>query len=105
MDLLGRIANGLSAARAAIGSDEVTPTRQLVCEDTGTRLNVGIRRKRADGPDFIRIETKFGDGMARIDLSPADARMLGNVLMSMVDDHAAASARPIALRDITPKEG
>lgn len=104
MDFLNRLANGLSAVRAAVGSDEVSPPRLLVCEDTGTRLNVGVRRKRPNGPDFIRIETKFGDGLARIDLSPADARMLGNTLITMVDDHAAAAARPIALRDITPKE-
>jgi hypothetical protein len=105
MDLLGRIANGLAAARAAVGSDEASPVRELLCEDTSIRLKVGLRRKRPDGPDFIRIETKFGDGLARIDLSPADARMLGNTLITMADDHAAAAAKPIALRDITPKEG
>lgn len=104
MDFLSRIANGLSAARAAIGSDEILPARRLTCEDTGTRLNVGLRRKRPEGPDFIRIETKFGDGLARIDLSPADARMLGNTLVGMVDDHAAAAAKPIMLRDMARKE-
>lgn len=96
MDFLNRIAKGIEAARAAIGSDEIAPPEVLVTGRDGVRLKVGPRRKKPDGPDFIRIESPIGDGWAQIDLPLADARRLGEMLIAQAEARAALAAKPVA---------
>lgn len=96
MDFLSRVAKGLAAARAVVGSDPVAPATTLACEDGKTRIHVEPRRRRPDGPVFVRVATPIGDGWAQLDLSPHDARALGEALIAFADERAALEARPIA---------
>lgn len=101
MDFLTKLAKGLAAARNAVGSDELAPARSLELEAGGS-LTVQPRRKRETGMRVIRVETPLGDGLARIDLSTADARALVEALAAFADETGAAEARPIAARRIDP---
>lgn len=95
MDFLNRVAKGLAAARSVVGSDEIGPKTVLACEDGKTRINIEPRRRRPDGPVFVRVATPIGDGWAQLDLSPHDARALGEALIAFADERAALEARPL----------
>lgn len=94
MDFLTKIAKGFAAVQATVGSDELAPQRPLGLEGGGT-LNLQHRRRREDKRRFIRLETPLGEGLARIDLTPADARALAAALVEFADS-AAEDAQPIA---------
>lgn len=96
MDFLNRVAKGLAAARSVVGSDEIAPKTVLACEDGKTRINLEPRRRRPDGPVFVRVVTPIGDGWAQIDLSPHDARALGEALVAFADERAVLEAKPVA---------
>ncbi len=97
MDFLNKIAKGFAAVQATVGSDELSEKSPLALEAGGT-LNLQHRRKREDARRFIRLETPLGEGLARIDLTPADARALAAALAAFADT-AAEDARPIAAPD------
>jgi hypothetical protein len=93
MDFLTKIAKGFAAVQATVGSDELSEKIPLALEEGGT-LNLQHRRKREDRRRFIRLETPLGEGLARIDLTAADARALAAALIAFADT-AAEDARPI----------
>lgn len=93
MDFLTKLAKGFAAVQATVGSDELSPQQPLSLEGGGT-LNLQHRRKREDKQRFIRLETPLGEGLARIDLTPQDARALAAALAAFADS-AAEDARPI----------
>jgi len=97
MDFLGKLAKGLAAARNAVGSDELAPARSLELEAGGS-LTVQPRRKRETGVRVIRVETPLGEGLARIDLSAADARALADALVAFADEAGAAEAKAVTAR-------
>ncbi len=99
MDFINRIARGLAAAQAAVGSDELGQKHALPLEAGGS-VTLQARRKRDSGRRVIRLETPLGDGLARIDMTPADARLLAEALTLMANT-AAEDAKPVA-RQITP---
>lgn len=94
MDFINKLAKGFAAVQATVGSDELSEKSPLTLEGGGT-LNLQHRRKREDRQRFIRVETPIGEGLARIDLSPADARALAAALISFADT-AADDAKPVA---------
>lgn len=94
MDLINKIAKGLAAVQATVGSDELGPKRPLTLETGGT-LNLQARRKRETSQRIMRLETPLGEGLARIDLSAADARALAEALMNFANS-AADDAKPVA---------
>ena len=79
MDFLTKIAKGFAAAKAAVGSDELGPARSLMLEAGGS-LSLQARRKRDNALRVVRLETPIAEGLARIDLTPADARALASAL-------------------------
>jgi hypothetical protein len=93
MDFINKLARGLAAAKAAVGSEELGLTQSISLEAGGS-LNVQPRRRRETGLRVIRIETPLGEGLARIDLSAADARALAEALAAFADT-AADDARPV----------
>jgi hypothetical protein len=93
MDFINKIAKGLAAAQAAVGSDELGQKHNLPLE-AGGAVTLQARRKRDTGRRVIRLETPLGDGLARIDLTPADARLVAEALMLMANA-AADDARAI----------
>jgi hypothetical protein len=93
MDFITKLAKGLAAARNAVGSEELAPQRALALEAGGS-LNLQPRRKRETGLRVIRIETPLGEGLARIDLSAADARALADELIAFANT-AADEAKPV----------
>jgi hypothetical protein len=96
-DFIGKLAKGFAAAKAAIGSDAAGEERQLAMEHGGT-LKVQPRIKRPEGRLMVRVETPLGEGLARLDLSPADARALATELIAFADNAAATQAKPIAVQ-------
>lgn len=94
MDFINRIAKGLAAVQATVGSDELGP-KQPIALETGGTLNLQPRRKREDRQRFVRIETPLGEGLARIDLSASDARALAEALTQFANS-VADDAKPIA---------
>jgi hypothetical protein len=93
MDFINKLAKGLAAAKAAVGSDELGPPSSLPLEAGGS-LRLQPRRRRETGLRVIRLETPLGDGLARIDLSAADARALSEALAAFADS-AADEAKPV----------
>jgi hypothetical protein len=93
MDLISKLARGFAAVQATVGSDELGPQQPLKLEAGGT-LNLQARRKREDKQRFVRLETPLGEGLARIDLSAADARALAEALTTFANS-VADDARPI----------
>ena len=93
MDFITKIAKGLAAVQATVGSDELGPKQPLTLEAGGT-LNLQARRKRETSQRIIRLETPLGEGLARIDLSAADARALAEAL-TLFANSAADDAKPI----------
>jgi hypothetical protein len=95
MDFITKIAKGLAAVQATVGSDELGAKQPLALEAGGT-LNLQARRKRETGQRMLRLETPLGEGLARIDLSPADARALAEALTvfanSVADDAKQVTA-------------
>jgi hypothetical protein len=79
--------------QATVGSDELGPQQPLKLEAGGT-LNLQARRKREDKQRFVRLETPLGEGLARIDLSAADARALAEALTAFANS-VADDARPV----------
>lgn len=94
MDFITKIAKGLAAVQATVGSDELGPKQPLTLEAGGT-LTLQARRKREDKQRIVRIETPLGEGLARIDLSAADARALAEALTSFANS-VAEDAKPVA---------
>jgi hypothetical protein len=94
MDFINKLAKGLAAAKAAVGTEELGVSRSLPLEAGGS-LNLQPRRRRESGLRVIRLETPLGEGLARIDLSASDARALGEALIAFADT-AAEDARPVA---------
>ncbi len=94
MDFITKIAKGLAAVQATVGSDELGPKHPLPLETGGT-LNLQARRKRETGQRMLRLETPLGEGLARIDLSAADARALADQL-TVFANSVADDARPVA---------
>ena len=94
MDFITKLAKGLAAVQATVGSDEIGPRHGLTLE-AGSTLNLQARRKRETGLRMLRLETPLGEGLARIDLSAADARALAEALTRFADG-AAEEARPVA---------
>ncbi len=94
MDFINKLAKGLAAAKAAVGSEELGPQSSLPLEAGGS-LTLQTRRRRETGLRVIRLETPLGEGLARIDLSAADARALAEALGAFADS-AADDARPVA---------
>ncbi len=101
MEFINKLAKGLAAAKAAVGSEELGLAQSLTLEAGGS-LNIQPRRRRETGLRVIRIETPLGEGLARIDLSAADARALAEALAAFADT-AADDARPVAA--ISPPAG
>jgi hypothetical protein len=99
MSFVTKLARGLGAAIASVGSDSLGEGREFPLESGGT-LRLEPRRRRPDGPDLIRIETPLGEGLARIDLTAADARMLAADLLAYADAAAGAAARPVEAKRI-----
>lgn len=93
MDFITKIAKGLAAVQATVGSDELGPKQPLALEAGGT-LNLQARRKRETSQRIMRLETPLGEGLARIDLSAADARALAEALMNFADS-VAEDAKPV----------
>jgi hypothetical protein len=93
MDFITKIAKGLAAVQATVGSDELGPKQPLALEAGGT-LNLQARRKRETSQRIMRLETPLGEGLARIDLSAADARALAEALTTFANS-VADDARPI----------
>jgi hypothetical protein len=94
MDFINKLAKGLAAVQATVGSDELGPVQPLALEAGGT-LKLQPRRKRETGMRMLRLETPLGEGLARIDLSATDARALAEALTNFANS-AADDARPIA---------
>ncbi len=94
MDFLTKIAKGLAAVQATVGSDELGPKQPLTLEAGGT-LNLQARRKRETQQRIVRLETPLGEGLARIDLSAADARALAEALTAFANS-VADDARPVS---------
>jgi hypothetical protein len=94
MDFITKLAKGLAAVQATVGSDELGSKTALPLEGGGT-LNLQARRKRETAQRLIRIETPLGEGLARIDLSAADARALAEALTNFANS-MAEDAKPIA---------
>jgi hypothetical protein len=84
MDLITKLAKGLAAAKAAVGSEQLSAPRSLQLEAGGS-LSLQARRKRESGMRVVRIETPIAEGLARIDLTPADARALASALTDYAD--------------------
>ncbi len=78
------LAKGVAAARGAVGSEEIGLSQSLPLE-TGGSLTLQARRKRESGQRIIRLETPLGEGLARIDMTPADARALASALTDYAD--------------------
>jgi hypothetical protein len=93
MDFLTKLGKGLAAARAAIGSDELGRPHSLALEAGGS-VTLQARRRRESGLRVVRIETPMGEGLARIDLTAADARALAAALTDYAN-MAADDARRI----------
>ena len=87
MDFINRLAKGFAAVQATVGSEELDAKRPLALEGGGT-LTLQARRKREDGQRFVRVETPLGEGLARIDLSAADARTLAEALTAFANSSA-----------------
>ena len=79
MDFLAKLARGFAAAKAAVGSEELGPARSIQLEAGGS-LSLQARRKRESALRVVRIETPIAEGLARIDLTAADARALASAL-------------------------
>jgi hypothetical protein len=94
MDFINKLARGLAAAKAAVGTEELGSSRSLPLEAGGS-LTLQPRRRRESGLRVIRLETPLGEGLARIDLSAADARALSEALAAFADT-AAEDALPVA---------
>jgi hypothetical protein len=94
MDFLNKLAKGFAAVQATVGSDELAPKETVGLEAGGT-LTLQRRRRRDSGQRILRLETPLGEGLARIDLTPSDARALA-VLLTIFADSAAEDAKPIA---------
>ncbi|MGL4437749.1 MAG: hypothetical protein ACRCUE_00605 [Bosea sp. (in: a-proteobacteria)] len=94
MDFITKIAKGLAAVQATVGSDELEPKQPLTLEAGGT-LNLQARRKRETSQRIMRLETPLGEGLARIDLSAADARALAEALLNFANT-VADDAKPVA---------
>jgi hypothetical protein len=94
MDFITKLAKGLAAVQATVGSDELAPVQPLALEAGGT-LNLQPRRKRENGQRMLRLETPLGEGLARIDLSAADARALAEALIAFANS-MADDAKPVA---------
>lgn len=94
MDFITKIAKGFAAVQATVGSDELGPKQPLTLEAGGT-LNLQARRKRETSQRLLRLETPLGEGLARIDLSAADARALAEALTAFANS-VADDAKPVA---------
>lgn len=94
MDFITKIAKGLAAVQATVGSDELGPKQPLALETGGT-LNLQARRKRETNQRMLRLETPLGEGLARIDLTAADARALAEALTNFANS-VADDAKPIS---------
>ncbi|MCX7341906.1 MAG: hypothetical protein NT037_15550 [Hyphomicrobiales bacterium] len=93
MDFITKIARGIAAVQATVGSDELGPQQPLALEAGGT-LNLQARRKRETSQRIMRLETPLGEGLARIDLSAADARALAEALTAFANS-VADDAKPV----------
>jgi len=93
MDFITKLAKGIAAVQATVGSDELGPVQPLALEAGGT-LKLQARRKRETGLRMLRLETPLGEGLARIDLSAADARALAEAL-TLFANSVADDARPV----------
>lgn len=100
MDLLTKLARGMAAARNAVGSEELGDAHVIQLESGGS-LSCQPRRKRETGQRILRLETPLAEGLARIDLTPADARALALALETYADT-AADDARPVAAQLAKP---
>ena len=87
MDFITKLAKGLAAVQATVGSDELGPKQPITLEAGGT-LNLQARRKRETSQRILRLETPLGEGLARIDLSAADARALAEALTNFANSVA-----------------
>ena len=94
MDFITKLARGLAAVQATVGSDELGPKQPITLEAGGT-LNLQARRKRETSQRMLRLETPLGEGLARIDLSSADARALAEALLLFANS-VADDAKPVS---------
>ena len=101
MDFITKLAKGLAAAKAAVGSEELGPAHTIRLEAGGS-LSLQARRKRESAQRVVRIETPISEGLARIDLSAADARALASALVDYAN-MAADDAKVITSKVITSK--
>ena len=101
MDISDKLAKGLAAAKAAVGSEALGEEKPIGLEHGGT-LKVQKRIKRPEGRLILRLETPLGEGLARIDLSPQDARALGIELIVFADAAAAMQAKHIDVKRDEP---
>ncbi len=102
MTFFDKLAKGFAAVQATVGSDELSEKMPLTLEGGG-KLTLQIRRRREDQKRFIRVETPLGEGLARIDLLPSDARALSEALVSFANT-AADEAKPIEATPEPPKD-
>lgn len=95
-DWLGKIARGVKAAQAVMGSDEAGAQGTVPLSGSVSQVNLSVRRKRSSGAVFVRLSLPGAEGALMLDLTPAECRALGQELFRM-GDLAAEQANPVSL--------
>jgi hypothetical protein len=95
MDFLDRLARGVAAARAVMGSDPLGIEAYLPGDDGKKLVRMEERRRRETGNVFLRLSSPLAEGVTGLDLSPSEARALATALIVFADK-ASGLALPVA---------
>lgn len=95
MDFLERLARGVAAARAVMGSDALGLETYLPGDDGRKLVRIEERRRRETGHVFLRLSSPLAEGVTGLDLSASEARALAAALTAFAD-RAAGQAPQIA---------
>ncbi|MGL5736848.1 MAG: hypothetical protein ACRCYS_18440 [Beijerinckiaceae bacterium] len=75
-DLFRKIARGMQAARAVVGSDIIAASDPVAIGKGLARPVVERRKKRSDGSERYVLVLPFGEGDTRIEMTPAEYEAL-----------------------------
>jgi hypothetical protein len=93
MDFFDRLARGVAAARAVMGSDALGLETYLPGDDGKKLVRVEERRRRETGQVFLRLSSPLAEGVTGLDLSPSEARAVAASLLAFADRAAGEAPR------------
>jgi hypothetical protein len=93
-DFLKKLARGVAAARAVVGSDLVAESLPVAIGNGLARPVIERRRKRGDGMEKLVLVLPFGEGEVRIELTPAEYEALTREMVRFWNAQGETPAPP-----------